>query len=207
MALINKPGQTITVSASAARSAHRFVDISGGYPAASGDAVGVIQSDYAASGDKMTVVTNGIVPIVADGSITAGAWVQATSAGKAITQTTGFGVGRALTSAGDGELVSVQLALPKEAYSTYGIVAFGSAVLVAGTKTVATTAIRPATRSCSPGSSRAEPSDTSPSGPSSTPHRSSSTRTPRSKPRRLPGPSSADRADRKQQENRTCPPQ
>lgn len=141
MALINKPGRTITVSASAARSSHHFVDLSGGYPAASGDAVGVIQSDHA-SGDKMTVVTEGIVPVVADGAITAGAWVQATSAGKAITQTTGFGVARALTSAGDGELVSVQLAMPKEAYSTYGVVALGSAVLVAGTKTVSTTAIK-----------------------------------------------------------------
>lgn len=115
-----EPGSRITGHCEAAVTGKRFVDISdprqsgpglsdtaeGGNivvsPAtADGKALGVASHD-AAIGAKVTVILGGVVPVTADGPITAGADVEVGATGKAKTFTDGRAVGRAVGSASDG---------------------------------------------------------------------------------------------------------
>ncbi len=109
MALYNKPGLTFTIAASATITAYKFVTLAGALPATPADALGVVLNG-AASGDPMTVVLAGIVPVTAGaGGVTAGSFVEVLAAGTVQDKTSGTVVGRALTAAASGELASVLL--------------------------------------------------------------------------------------------------
>lgn len=142
MALYNKPGLSITVTATATITANKFVTLGGALPATPADAVGAVLNG-AASGDNMTVHLDGIVPVTAGaGGVTAGAAVEVLAAGTVQDYTSGTVVGKALTSAASGELASILLnpaARNPGATIDEHIVESGKAVLVAGTKTVSVT--------------------------------------------------------------------
>lgn len=109
MSLINKPGQTVPVAASATITAFKFVTLAGALPATPADALGVVLGG-AASGDQLSVVVSGVVPVTAGaGGVTAGSFVEVLAAGTVQDKTTGTVVGRALTAASAGELASVLL--------------------------------------------------------------------------------------------------
>lgn len=139
MALYNKPGTSITIPATAAITAYKFVALDGKLPATPADAVGVVLN-AAASGDPMTVHLDGIVPVTAGGTgVTAGAAVEVLAAGTVQDYSSGTVVGRALTTAAAGALASVLLnpaaRNPGATIAGY-FVETGKAVLVGGTKTV-----------------------------------------------------------------------
>lgn len=139
MALYNKPGTTLSIAAAAAITPNKLVTLAGELPATPADALGVVQSS-AASGDLMTVVVTGIVPITAGGTgVTAGAAVEALAAGTVQDYSAGTVVGRALTSAAAGAEASVLLnpaaRNPGATVAGY-FVETGKAVLVGGTVTV-----------------------------------------------------------------------
>jgi hypothetical protein len=105
--------KSLIATASLASSQYCFVrlDFSGGIvlPAAGGDAIGVLQ-DKPAAGDPGAVCGPGdITKVKAGGSFSAGAYLQATAAGKAVSTTTGAAsLGQALqASTGDGQIVSM----------------------------------------------------------------------------------------------------
>lgn len=139
MALYNKPGTSISIAASAAITANKLVTLAGALPATPADALGVVQC-AAASGDLMTVILDGVVPITAGGTgVTAGAAVEALAAGTVQDYSSGTVVGRALTTAAAGGLASVLLnpaaRNPGATIAGY-FVETGKAVLVDGTVTV-----------------------------------------------------------------------
>lgn len=114
---LHQPGKAITRQASAAITGGQLVIVSGSGTVAPGGAasaawLGVAGFD-AASGDQVTVFTEGVQRLVASGAITAGATVEAAAAGKVATHTNGTNdvniVGVALTTAADGALVEVSL--------------------------------------------------------------------------------------------------
>lgn len=78
---------------------------------AGGQADGVLMNAPSAQGRPATVAYAGRVKVIAGGAITAGDLVQSDASGEAINGvTTGdFPLGRALTSAADGELVEILL--------------------------------------------------------------------------------------------------
>lgn len=118
-----EPGRAITAEAEAAVTGKRFVDITdpmssgpglsdtaeGGnivcsHATAGGKAIGVSSYDAAIEG-KFYVITGGVVPVTADGAITAGQEVEVGTAGKAKTRA-GTGTraqGVAINSCADGE--------------------------------------------------------------------------------------------------------
>lgn len=122
-----EPGQRITAHCEAAVVGKRFVDISdpaqsgpglsstaeGGNivvsPASAGGLVLGVASYDAAIGKKVAVILGGVVPVVADGNVTAGQQIEVGTDGKAKTRTTGLAVGRALESASSGADVPVLL--------------------------------------------------------------------------------------------------
>ena len=139
MSLFNKPGLSITVASAATITANKFVTLAGALPAAPSDAIGVVLN-AAVSGDSMTVHVEGIVPVTAGaGGVTAGSLVEVLAAGTVQDISTGTVVGRALTAAASGELASILL-LPVKRQAP-GIVAAGTATLVAGTVTVTNAAV------------------------------------------------------------------
>lgn len=139
MALYNKPETTLSIAAAAVITPNKLVTLAGKLPATPADALGVVQST-AASGDLMTVVVTGVVPITAGGTgVTAGAAVEALADGTVQDYSAGTVVGRALTSAAAGAEASVLLnpaaRNPGATVAGY-FVQTGKAVLVSGTKTV-----------------------------------------------------------------------
>lgn len=142
MALYNKPGTSITIPATAAITAYKFVALDGKLPATPADAVGVVLN-AAASGDPMTVHLDGIVPVTAGGTgVTAGAAVEVLAAGTVQDYSSGTVVGKALTTAAAGALASILLnpaARNPGATLVERIVESGLAVLVDGTVTVTVT--------------------------------------------------------------------
>lgn len=105
----NKPGRTISVAATATVGANLFATLGGGLPATVADALGVTQMAYA-SGDQMTLVVDGIVPVLCSAAIVAGAFVEVNTDGTVKTKASGTVVGRALTAtSATGELCSVFL--------------------------------------------------------------------------------------------------
>lgn len=113
---LHTPGQAVTRRASAAITGGQLVVISGTgtvapASAASHSALGVAGFD-AANGDDVTIHCGGVQRIVASGAITAGANVEAASAGRVAAHTNGtndFNIyGVALTTVADGQLVEVR---------------------------------------------------------------------------------------------------
>ena len=116
---IYKPGTDITGRASAAVTGKRFLKISGDRsggniavaPAtAGGRTCGVAKYD-AASGAVVGIARGNsrVVPVTADGAITAGAEVEVGTAGKAKAKNSGVAVGYALTAAADGADAEISL--------------------------------------------------------------------------------------------------
>lgn len=109
------PGKAITRDASAAITGGQLLIVSGSGTVAPASAaaatwLGVAGFD-AASGDKVTVYSEGVQRLTASGSITAGALVEPAAAGAVATHTNGtndiYVVGIALTSATNGQSVEV----------------------------------------------------------------------------------------------------
>ncbi len=101
---------TLTVTAAAALSAHRFVTATGAVPSANGNTLGVTRSPAGAAGDLVPVDAVGTTMVEASAAISAGAAVATTSDGRAVTFSTGVVAGRALTAAsGAGVLIEVLL--------------------------------------------------------------------------------------------------
>ena len=90
----------------------RFVSVNssgeGVIATAAGSAIGV-SMNQAADGEVLEIA-DGIVMVEAGGAITAGAGIEVGTDGKAVTNTSGIGIGIALTSAaGAGNVVTVKL--------------------------------------------------------------------------------------------------
>ncbi|XVJ69886.1 MAG: DUF2190 family protein [Rhizobacter sp.] len=101
---------TLTVAASAALSANRFVTATGGVPAAAANAVGVTRTSAAAAGDLVPVDMLGTTQVEAGAAVAAGAAVETNASGQAITRSAGVTLGRALTAAtAAGQLIEVLL--------------------------------------------------------------------------------------------------
>lgn len=78
--------------------------------AAGGDADGVLQNAPDAAGRAAAVAYAGVTKVYAGGTVTRGEKVQSDNAGKALTAASGDHVlGKALTSGGSGEVISVLL--------------------------------------------------------------------------------------------------
>lgn len=108
---IYKPGQAITLKASAAITGGQLVEVTGSGTvgpagAASTKVAGVAAFD-AAVNDEVTIYSGGVQHAVASGAVAAGDVVQAAAAGKVATGTTAP-LGIALTAAADGADVRVQ---------------------------------------------------------------------------------------------------
>lgn len=100
---------SLTVTAAAALTEHRFVTTAGAVPAAGANTLGVTQTD-AASGAGVAVDVLGTTLVEASAAIAAGAAIETTATGTAVTKTTGWVVGRALSAASAaGELIEVLL--------------------------------------------------------------------------------------------------
>lgn len=78
------------------------------HAAAAALSIGVSTWD-AASGEKVGVVTRGIVPVTADGAIAAGAAVEVGTTGKVRTLAAGVKVGTCMNGAADGEDAEILL--------------------------------------------------------------------------------------------------
>ncbi|AAT88395.1 hypothetical protein ATY41_10730 [Leifsonia xyli subsp. xyli] len=111
------PGKAFARQASAAITGVQLVVVSGSGTvapagAASASWLGVSGFD-AASGDNVTVFSEGVQRIVASGGITAGALVEGAAGGKVAMHANGTNdynvVGLALSTAADGALVEVSL--------------------------------------------------------------------------------------------------
>lgn len=103
----------LSIKASAALVANRFVTAGGAYPSKGASAIGVTQTE-AADGDYVAVDVLGTAVVEAGAAVAANAYVESDASGKAITQvvTTGGGiaVGVALEAASAaGDLIEVLL--------------------------------------------------------------------------------------------------
>ena len=111
---VYKPGQAITLKASASITGGQLVAVSGNGTVAPAGAdstawVGVAGFD-AATNDNVTIFAGGVQSLTASGSITAGATVEAAAAGAVATSSGGTAetvVGVALSTAADGAKVRV----------------------------------------------------------------------------------------------------
>ncbi len=100
---------TLTVVATAALTGERFVTLLGAVPAAGAGNVGVARH-AAAIGDAVAVDVVGAIKVTAGAAVAAGALVETTNVGKAITKSTGIALGRALNAAAaDGDPIIVLL--------------------------------------------------------------------------------------------------
>ena len=102
----------VTLVATAALAAHRFVAYDGGYPDATGgakDVQGVTETE-AAVGDAVSAVTGYSYLVEAAGAIAFGALVKPDATGKAVAGTAADHCGRALGAATQaGQLIEVQI--------------------------------------------------------------------------------------------------
>lgn len=106
----SKPVLTLTVTAAAALSAHRFVTHAGAVPSAGGRVLGVTRSD-AASGKPVAVDVLGTTVVEAGAAISSvGTLLETDANGKAVPKTTGTAVAVALqTAGGAGRRIEVLL--------------------------------------------------------------------------------------------------
>lgn len=101
---------TLTVAASAALAAGRFVTEAGAYPAAGGSALGVTRTSAGQAGDLVPVDTLGTTMVEAGADLSAGQGLQVDATGRVVPHTTGVMVGRALGAASSaGDFVEVLL--------------------------------------------------------------------------------------------------
>lgn len=102
----------VTIVATAALAAHRFVAYDGGYPSVAGgakDSQGVTET-AAEIGDAVTAVTDYSYLVEAEAAIAFGDLVKVGTDGKAITGTAADHCGRALGAATQaGQLIEVQI--------------------------------------------------------------------------------------------------
>ena len=102
----------VTLVATAALAAHRFVAYDGGYPSIAGgakDCQGVSES-AAEAGDALSVVTGYSYLVEAEAAIAFGAYVKVGTNGMAVVGTAADHCGRALGAATQaGQLIEVQL--------------------------------------------------------------------------------------------------
>lgn len=100
---------TLSLAATAAITAERFITAAGAHPSSGGNATGVSVTS-AAIGEVFAADATGTSIVTAGAPITKGAYVQVGTAGKAITQTTGIAVGQALqAAAADGDRIEILL--------------------------------------------------------------------------------------------------
>lgn len=100
---------SLPVKATAALTSRRFVTVAGAVPAAGANALGVARSD-GATGETVAVDVLGTAVVEAGGAISAGAAVEVDASGRAVTQSTGVTVGRALeAAAAAGDFIEVLL--------------------------------------------------------------------------------------------------
>lgn len=111
------PGATVTARATAAVTGKRFVGVTGATDVTNGTLIGVAHATAAtkcfgvagydaASGARLSVETDGIVPVSCAAAITAGTEVEVGTAGKAAAKASGIAVGVAVstTNAADTDL-------------------------------------------------------------------------------------------------------
>lgn len=100
---------TLSIAATAAVIAERFVTAAGAYPTAAGNALGVATTK-AAIGDLFGVDVLGTAVATAGAAIAKNAYVQIGSDGKVVTRAAGVAVGQALqAAAADGDRIEVLL--------------------------------------------------------------------------------------------------
>lgn len=99
---------TLSVLATAALTANRFCTAVGALPANKGNTLGVCRAG-AEIGELSPVDVVGTAMVEASASISAGAALNTTAAGLAVTHTDGVIVGRALTGGAANELIEVLL--------------------------------------------------------------------------------------------------
>jgi hypothetical protein len=92
---------TLTVAATAALTANRFIGHDGDFASAAGSALGVSRSD-AAIGEDLPVDVLGTAVVEAGALIAAGAAVEVGTDGKAVTESAGIAVGRLAPGAAAG---------------------------------------------------------------------------------------------------------
>ena len=99
----------LTVTASAALTQNRAVNIAGAVPAAGATSLGIAQTG-GAIGDLVPVNVSGTAVATAGAAIAKGAAVEVGTDGKVITKDTGITIGRALAAAAaDGDQVEILL--------------------------------------------------------------------------------------------------
>lgn len=100
---------TLTLTAVAVLTEHRFVTAGGAIPGAGANALGVT-GNAAAIGEKVAADVLGTTLVEASAAIAAGAAIETTVTGTAVTRSTGVTLGRALTAAtAAGQLIEVLL--------------------------------------------------------------------------------------------------
>ena len=100
---------TLTVIATAALAAERFITATGAYPASGANTFGVTNTN-AAIGERVATDVIGTTVVTAGGAIAEGAYLQVGTNGKAITRTTGVTVAQALQAAtADGDRIEALL--------------------------------------------------------------------------------------------------
>ena len=102
----------ITLVATAALAAHRFVAYDGGYPTTAGGAKAAqgVTGTAAASGEAVSVVTGYSYLVEAGGAVAFGALVKADATGRAVTGSLSEHCGRALGAAtAEGQLIEVEI--------------------------------------------------------------------------------------------------
>ncbi len=99
----------LSVVATAALTAERFVTVGGAVATAAGNTLGVAQTN-AASGQIVAVGVLGTEVVTAGAAIAKGAAIEVGTAGKAVTKSSGVTVARALqAAAADGDRIEVLL--------------------------------------------------------------------------------------------------
>lgn len=124
-----RPGDDITIQASAAITGKRFLAISGDRTSGPGLAATAEGSNYRAqhagagaravgvsmydvpNGGKVGMIVEGVVPVTAGAAIAAGAEVQSDGSGQAITLAAGKSLGVCMTGCGSGADAEIMLAL------------------------------------------------------------------------------------------------
>lgn len=100
---------SLSVAATAALAAERFIGAGGAYATAAGNAFGVTATQ-AKVGELVSADVLGTTVVTAGGVIAKNAYVQVGSDGKAVTHTTGVAVGQSLqAAAADGDRIEVLL--------------------------------------------------------------------------------------------------
>lgn len=111
-----RPIQAVSLTATEAILANRFVSPTGAVATAAGNALGVSQFDSSSTSvaidayGKITLTTLGTAQVEASAPISAGALVEAATGGKAVTKSSGVALGRALEAAsGSGAVIEISL--------------------------------------------------------------------------------------------------